>query len=281
MEEIENELQHLKSMVRPNERALENNRPQVVNMTKDALLLSQSKPPQPLNNAQFNLLKPQSYQNVSPALKSKSYLDPQLAPSPPFSNVPSPTQSRRGATNSRSIEAVHLDEAQIDFLFQEFFERYHPFLPFLDPSMSPDECSDASPLLFWSIISIASRRYRADPLLLPSLSKYVTQLAWTTVSDPPILRFEVQALLLICFWQFPSLTTLKADPSLHFVTIAINSAMQSGLHRPDFGLEFGTTKNRVNRRNLTEPEKFEATKTWAACNIVAQQYVQMLVGDQR
>jgi hypothetical protein len=156
---------------------------------------------------------------------------------------------------------------------RSFFDNYHVFLPVLDPSSSADEYYDSSPLLFWAIISAASRRYRDDSHLLMSLFQPVTQLAWKTASDPPIWRPGIQALLILCFWPFPSLNTMKVETSMNLMSIAVNSAMQIGLHRPEYSHEFGIFRYLTNRRQPPEDEKQEATKTWAACNIVAQQYV--------
>ena len=115
--------------------------------------------------------------------------------------------------------------------WKRFFDRYHPFLPFLDPLKSPDDYQDMSPCLFWAIISAASRRYLDDVTLLTVLSSYVSTLIWAEISQPPYTVATVQAIIILCTWPFPTTSTWN-EPAVTLSSVAINIAMQVGLHRP-------------------------------------------------
>lgn len=145
-----------------------------------------------------------------------------------------------------------------------FFSVYHPFLPLLTSSKSPDEYYEASPLLFWAIVAVAARRYIPDPTLLSSLSGPVTRLLWTTVADVPQSYLVVQALCLLCTWPFP-ISSTSNDPTFMFSGLMMQIALQIGLHRPSHAQDF--TKFRVE---LREEELRDRVTTWAACNAVAQ-----------
>lgn len=95
-----------------------------------------------------------------------------------------------------------------------FFEHYHPFLPFLDPSESPDEYYKTGPSLFWAIIGVGSRRYRDDVTLLTVLSEWVMKVIWAEIAKPPYKLSTVQAIIVFCIWPFPTSTTWD-DPLDH------------------------------------------------------------------
>lgn len=140
-----------------------------------------------------------------------------------------------------------------------FFEDYHHFLPFLEPLRNPDEYYDSSPLLFWSIVAVAARQYRADATLLTRLSPVLTDLLWTVIASGNISTAHVQALLLLAYWQLPNIH-LWTDRSLILTNIALTSAMHLGMHRP--GREDEYTKFKVDTRRAG---LLERTRTWAAC----------------
>lgn len=123
-----------------------------------------------------------------------------------------------------------------------FFNHYHPFLPFLDSSCSPDSYFKTSVTLFWSIIVVASRRYREDITLLTALAEWVTRLLWTSISTPPYAISTVQSIIVLCIWPLPTTSTWK-DPSLTPSSTATSTAMQIGLHRPLHAQDFMPESN--------------------------------------
>lgn len=148
-----------------------------------------------------------------------------------------------------------------------FFTFYHPFLPFLDRRQSPEEYHSASPLLFWTIISVGARRFQPDTSLLNSLAGPVSRLVWSTLADVPQSYHVVKALSLLCSWPFPTSST-STDPTFMLCGMMMQVAMQLGLHRPSHTQDF--SKFRVE---LIEEELRDKVQTWAMCNVVAQRYV--------
>ena len=145
-----------------------------------------------------------------------------------------------------------------------FFTFYYPFLPLLEPDKSPDYYYEASPLLFWTIIAVAARRYHVDATLLNALAAPMSRLLWATISDVPQSYHVVKALCILCTWPLP-ISSTSTDPTFMLSGLMMQIAMQIGLHRPSHAQDF--TKFRVE---LREEELKDRVKTWAACNVVAQ-----------
>lgn len=152
---------------------------------------------------------------------------------------------------------------------RSFFQNHHPFLPFLDPLRSADTYHDTSPLLFWTIITVASRNWSADKTLVATLYRVVQKMAWASVAEPPLCLPDIQALLLLCLWPSTNMH-VWSDISVSFSTLAMNSCMHIGLHRPDHFQEFTKPPKPLAPAPFSEEERVERGRTWAACNIVAQ-----------
>lgn len=148
-----------------------------------------------------------------------------------------------------------------------FFAHYHPLLPFLSPSKSPEFYYRASPLLFWTIISVASRRYTADLTLLPSLAISVPRLLWSVLQSVPQNCHVVKALCVLCTWPFP-MSSSSSDPTFMLSGTMIHVAMQVGLHRPSQAQDFSQFKIKLPPEELQD-----RITTWTTCKIVAQRYV--------
>lgn len=171
---------------------------------------------------------------------------------------------RNGNQQFKRLEDVIIVPEKVTELFNMFFTYSHPFLPFLDQQKSPDDYYTASPLLFWTIISVGARRFQSDTALLNSLAGPVTRLVWSTLADIPQSYHVVKALCLLCSWPFPTSST-STDPTFMLCGMMIQVAMQLGLHRPSHSQDF--SKFRVE---LMEDELKDKVRTWAICNIVAQ-----------
>lgn len=171
---------------------------------------------------------------------------------------------RSGSPMVQSLDNVRLPPSQVTELFTEFFELYHPFLPFLDPTRSPDEVfSKDNKLLFWAIISVAARHYERDPGLLKRLKEPLTNLIWQTIKGQTN-HHVVKALCLLCYWPLPQQRTVM-DPTFMLCGVMMQIAMQLGLHQPTHPQDFSRTKVR-----LREEDIHDRLRTWAVCNIVAQ-----------
>jgi len=153
-----------------------------------------------------------------------------------------------------------------------FFQNFHPFFAILDPCKSPEDYYENSQLLFWTIIGIAARRYGKDANLLTTLSRVVPKHAWETISDPLPVLHDIQALLILCMWPFPTTHLWSSHQHLTFGNFCTNSAMQMGLHRPEHASDFTKKKAQINLIFPVDTaiERQVRQRTWAACNIVAQ-----------
>ena len=164
----------------------------------------------------------------------------------------------------KEIENVGLTEEAINHLFNEFWCCYHPYIPFLNPQQSPESYYQQHPLLFWTIIAVAARRYTANPELLSNLSGPLTRLLWTTVGEVPSNHYVVKALCLICVWPLPTSTT-STDPTHILSGVMMKTATGIGLHRPNHTQDFSRVSVELNREQL-----HDRVTTWAVCNIVSQ-----------
>ncbi|KAL2155059.1 hypothetical protein VTH82DRAFT_3735 [Thermothelomyces myriococcoides] len=165
---------------------------------------------------------------------------------------------------ARELENFQVTEEEERELFNQFFNYYHPFLPFLNPSQTPDQYYQQHPLLYWSIIAVASRRYGSDRSTLTKLSGPLTRLLWGTVGDVPQSYFVVKALCLLCTWPLPTSTT-SSDPTHILCGVMMKTATGIGLHRPNHINDFSRVAVELNKEGL-----HDRIKTWAVCNIVAQ-----------
>lgn len=164
----------------------------------------------------------------------------------------------------RELEDVRLTEDTESQLFHEYFSSYHQFLPFLNPSQSPDQYYAQHPLLYWVIISIAARRYHPDPNLLGTLSGPLTRLLWQTIGDVPSSHHVVKALCLLCTWPLPT-STSSSDPTQILCGVMMKISTLIGLHRPHHINDFSRVIIDLDNEQL-----HDRVVTWAVCNVVAQ-----------
>ncbi|KAL8972349.1 MAG: hypothetical protein Q9197_002817 [Variospora fuerteventurae] len=159
---------------------------------------------------------------------------------------------------SRRLEGITLSNSQVQDLFHRFFTLFHPFMPLLEPSITSDSYYDASPLLFWIIVSVAARHYPLDPSLLPSLSIPISHLLWATLADVPQSYIVVKALCILCTWPIPISSTSK-DPTFMLCGLMMQVAMQIGLHRPSHAQDFARFKIELREEEMKDRVKTIAT----------------------
>lgn len=172
-----------------------------------------------------------------------------------------------GQRGVRVLENVVLPADCIHDLFQEYFRHYHEILPLLNRGLSADHCYELSPLLFWTIATVASRRFRRDEMLLESLSKPLMHLVWATVSTVPQDYHAVKALCLLCTWPLPT-SRSSTDSTFMLAGVMLQIAAQVGLHRPSHAQDFSRRKV-----NLKQEDIEDRARTWTTCLVVAQTYV--------
>ncbi|KAI5779390.1 hypothetical protein EDC01DRAFT_755801 [Geopyxis carbonaria] len=152
---------------------------------------------------------------------------------------------RLPALLARTLDATSMSPPEIDALFTmsaSFFAENHPYLPVLSPTESPDSIHAASPLLFWTILSIASSH--ANPALYTS----ITALAWSSVTTLHLPLPCIHALLLQSMFPTPAIR-LTSDPGPSLTALAVTAA---------------TTLSMPPTPQSCPPA------TWAACAIVAE-----------
>jgi hypothetical protein len=165
---------------------------------------------------------------------------------------------------ARELEDFRLTEDDESQLFSQFFTFYHPFLPFLSPSQTPDQYYQQSPLLYWAIAAVACHRYAPDPTFLTKLSGPLTRFLWSTIGEVPQSYYVVKALCLLCTWPLPT-STSTTDPTHILCGVMMKTATGIGLHRPNHINDFSRFPVELNKDGL-----HDRIKTWAVCNIVAQ-----------
>jgi len=164
----------------------------------------------------------------------------------------------------RELEDVRLTEETEAQLFHEFWVFYHPFLPFLNTALTPQQYYDDNPLLYWSIVSVASRRFAPDPHLLEALAAPLSRLLWRTIGDVPGTHLVVKALCLLCSWPLPTSTSAK-DITHILCGVMMKTATGIGLHRPNHINDFVREAVELNSEEL-----HDRVVTWAVCNMVSQ-----------
>lgn len=144
-----------------------------------------------------------------------------------------------------------------------YYSHLHPSFPLLLDPATAVNCYEKEPLLFWSVLAIASKdseKYASDYARLQILLRQL-------IADVLILGtrsiYLVQALLLLCVWSFPH-EDMNKEPFSMYCSVAISMARSLGLHRPQYPFllfaakasDIGTMENR--------------TATWLSCFIVDQ-----------
>lgn len=175
----------------------------------------------------------------------------------------------RNSTNAerprpKMLGDLSLTTETIEELFHDYFSHYHPFLPILDPEKPPEHYFELSPLLFWAVITTASRRQDDDPTLMSGLAKRLPPFIWSTIADVPQNYHVVKALAILCTWPLPAKST-STDPTFMLSGVMMQIALQTGLHRPSHVQEFSR-----NLIELRDEDVRDRLRTWAVCNIVTQ-----------
>ncbi|WPH01492.1 Hypothetical protein R9X50_00433800 [Acrodontium crateriforme] len=168
-----------------------------------------------------------------------------------------------GAT-TKTLRGVTLLDEELTALYGIYFTSFHPFLPVLSPDVGPDAYFSLHPLLHWTIVAVAARRFDPKPGLLVELQRPLEEMIWTTLSQVPHVYHVCKALALICTWPLPNSST-STEPTMMLTGVMIQLAMQYGLHRPSHAQDFSRF-----RVDLREEDIADRLNTWATVNIVAQ-----------
>lgn len=142
--------------------------------------------------------------------------------------------------------------------------HYHPYSIYIRPCFSLSDLLTRSPLLFWTIILVASQ----DQAEFSAVYEQVIAEHESLLS--PILQRAIQqietihALLLLCMWPIPQSRHFY-NPAWNYIGLAINAAMQLNCHSPlgpaskTYGWK-GLGHTAVNELSITDQ-----SRTWLGC----------------
>jgi len=144
---------------------------------------------------------------------------------------------------------------------------------------------NTSPILGWTVVLVAARRYTQQEHLLIALIHPYRKLLWSTISEMPQKYHTVKALALLCTWPIPSTAEMgnnvgtekpgpglsrlglsELDPTFMLSGIMMQIATQTGLYITS------QMQDTTQQRNSGKAEIEDRQLTWAACNIVSQRY---------
>lgn len=184
-------------------------------------------------------------------------------PVPRPENGPEVRPSERSI--ARTLNGVQVSGEEIDEIFRLFFQDYAPFMPILDPQMSPNAYYSQSPFLFWAVIGVACRSYPRNPTLLNALSRSIIEMALLSIASTTSTLHSIQGLLLILTWPFPREMN-KMDVVFPLSGLLLHMAMQNGLHIPMLSHEF----SKVRIPAPSEADMTRRSELWAHCVLVYQ-----------
>lgn len=168
---------------------------------------------------------------------------------------------------TQALDGVILNADVIEALWAEFYIRYHPYLPLLDPTVdNPDHIAGKSRFLFWTVIIVAARHFPQDVTLFSRLERPYEKLVNNVVTKPPTKdqHHAVKALCLLCTWPLPVSSTTE-DMTLVHSGIMMKFAMHLGIHRPSSPTDFNNIPISLRQEQVADRQR-----TWAICNLVAQ-----------
>lgn len=105
-----------------------------------------------------------------------------------------------------------------------------PHALFLRPVQSITRLINQSPLLFWTIMLVASHRFDDDGIydrLIEPLKSMLSRCLCTVITSIE----TIHVFLIHCLWPITEMGTLL-DQSFHYVNLATATAIQMNCHRP-------------------------------------------------
>ena len=182
----------------------------------------------------------------------------------------SPGSDRRRSRHRRLFR--HVSVTRFDHLFvsrsqthlASFFEKNLRHLPLFDKKLNANECHAASPLLFWAIVLVGSRRYTRDPTLNLQLAPKVLNLAKSALFAQERMLCSIQALVILCTWHVP-IDTLQKDIAPQLAGAMIQLATFIGLHVYGSVQDFSRVPLKYDQQQKT----FRA-RLWSICLYTCQ-----------
>lgn len=135
--------------------------------------------------------------------------------------------------------------------------NYHPRFPILPDRERFSQNYFSCPLLFWTVIWIASKESPKFPHLYLPMVPALKALA-NDIGQKSLAISTVQSFLLLCVWPFPFNETYE-DLSWAYCGLATHLGLQLGLHRPNYISEF------AGDCHVDRMTQLERRRTWIAC----------------
>ncbi|GAW26524.1 putative C6 transcription factor [Rosellinia necatrix] len=229
--------------------------------------------PKGLATEQLCVLSPggvssRSRQHVTTGPAAIGVAEPSVALNTPVTTLLS--EASNEPSLPRTLGSYPFSGDDIDFYFQKYFECYHPYMPVVR-ERDPNKCYEICHLLFWTIIYVASRRYAKSASLVPFLSEEIRRQAFATLGDIPLSLPTINAIILICSWNFPA-ARFTNDPAVLLSNAVVSAALLLGIHTGRGG--HPEYSHGLFQNSYTDEA---ATYTWAGLNIVSQRYHQLPV----
>jgi hypothetical protein len=190
---------------------------------------------------------------------------------------------------ARSIEGLHLDAETIIDLFEmsvrspythisltntSYFRHYSPLLPILDSKVHANEYYTQSPLLFWSIAAVASRRYKKDPTIMTVLPIKALDLAMRTIFSATAGVSAVESMLLLLSWPPVPNPTYDEIPYVSSSAL-LHVAMRIGLQIPHASQDFARVK-----LSLSGTECNRRFRLWTHCIMIYERYMLLTIAKK-
>ncbi|KAI0903702.1 hypothetical protein F4823DRAFT_568430 [Ustulina deusta] len=167
-----------------------------------------------------------------------------------------------------SIGGITIPPRTIVELIQHFGYQYHAHAHFIQPIESLARFYAASPLLFWTIILLASQYHGEhsglyEQLLLPheELLRPFSNAAIQSIH-------EIHALLLLCIWPIPRRRE-ESNPTWNYIGLAVNSCMRLDLTKAAPIESQSSTP--VHERRTEKISIQTRRRTWLACLAISTQ----------
>jgi hypothetical protein len=144
-----------------------------------------------------------------------------------------------------------------------YYEHYYGQLPIIPGPPALLSSCDANPVLFWTVMMIASKEAPEYKGLYIPLVNAVKSLTSSISSPSEQSLLLIQSLLLLCYWPFP-IGALANENLWTYCGLATTYALAQGLHRSDYPSDF------LYQAVCNDATVTERRKTWLACYILAQ-----------
>ncbi|KAI0399133.1 hypothetical protein F4802DRAFT_590813 [Xylaria palmicola] len=156
-------------------------------------------------------------------------------------------------------------------LIKYFGYQYHAHAHFIQPIESLSSFYTSSPLLFWTIVLVASHHHPEHSGLYAQLLSPCEELLKPFVNTAIQSIHEIHALLLLCLWPAPNRTE-SASPTWNYIGLAVGACMRLNLAKatPPNSIDIQLDAQGHHGRS---PEASMQTRrlTWLACLAITTQ----------